>query len=98
LLHTLTKLAFKCQWVDIRKVLKTDTSYREARVNFETSEKLARKVFCDETLYLTQGFIGSTVDNLTTTLGREGSDYTAALLAYFLMLIMLQYGKMFPVF
>ncbi len=80
----LNETGLKCQWVDIRKVLKTDTSYREARVNFETSEKLARKVFCDETLYLTQGFIGSTVDNLTTTLGREGSDYTAALLAYFL--------------
>jgi aspartate kinase len=74
----------KCQWIDIRKVLKTDATYREARVNFELSEELAKKTFSDNTLYFTQGFIGSTANNLSTTLGREGSDYTAALLAYFL--------------
>jgi aspartate kinase len=74
----------ECEWIDVRRVIKTDTTYREARVNFEISEELARKTFIDGHLYLTQGFIGSTADNLTTTLGREGSDYTAALLAYFL--------------
>jgi aspartate kinase len=80
----LNKTGIKCEWVDIRKVLKTDTTYREARVNFEVSEDLIRKTFSDDSIYLTQGFIGSTADNLSTTLGREGSDYTAALLAYFL--------------
>ncbi len=73
-----------CRWVDIRKVLKTDTTYREARVNFEVSEELAKKTFVEDAFYITQGFIGSTADNLSTTIGREGSDYTAALLAYFL--------------
>lgn len=78
----------KCEtsWVDIRRILKTDEIYREANVDFELSAKLAHEVFkpvkCIK--YLTQGFIGSTQNNLTTTLGREGSDYTAALLAAFM--------------
>ncbi len=73
-------------WIDIRKVLKTDENYREANVEFEISAKLSQDtfVFTDSEIYLTQGFIGSTLSNLTTTLGREGSDYTAALLASFL--------------
>jgi aspartate kinase len=74
------------KWIDVRKDLKTDNNYREARVLFDLSEELVKKSFSfdDTKLYLTQGFIGSTKDNLNTTLGREGSDYTAALLAYFL--------------
>jgi aspartate kinase len=71
-------------WIDIRKCLKTDNTYREAKVNFELSESLVKKDFQDGKIFVTQGFIGSTSNNLTTTLGREGSDYTAALLAYFL--------------
>jgi aspartate kinase len=80
----LKEVGTNCQWIDIRKVLKTDTTYREAKVDFEVSERLAQKTFSRPAFYLTQGFIGSTPNNLTTTLGREGSDYTAALLAYFL--------------
>lgn len=76
----------KVSWIDIRKVLKTDETYREANVDFELSATLARDVFvetkCDK--YITQGFIGSNKNNLTTTLGREGSDYTAALIAAFI--------------
>jgi aspartate kinase len=72
------------EWVDIRKVLKTDDTFREAHVNFDVSESLVKDIFNKKKVYLTQGFIGSTVNNLTTTLGREGSDYTAALLAFFL--------------
>jgi aspartate kinase len=73
-----------CTWVDIRKVLKTDNSFREANVSFDLSELLAVSTFNENKVYLTQGFIGSDENNLTTTLGREGSDYTGALLAYFL--------------
>jgi aspartate kinase len=80
----LNKTGIECEWIDIRKILKTDSNYREAKVNFEASEELVCKTLCDDKFYLTQGFIGSTLNNLTTTLGREGSDYTAALLAYFL--------------
>jgi aspartate kinase len=75
-----------CKLTDIRKCLKTDNNFREAHVDFDLSERLVRKVFNfkDSKIYITQGFIGSDRDNLSTTLGREGSDYTAALLAYFL--------------
>jgi aspartate kinase len=76
----------KVSWIDIRKVLKTDETYREANVDFELSADLARKVFIESECnkYITQGFIGSNKNNLTTTLGREGSDYTAALIAAFI--------------
>ena len=73
-----------CEWIDIRKILKTDDTYRDARVDFNTSEILVKQALNGNRVYLTQGFIGSDRNNLTTTLGREGSDYTAALLAYFL--------------
>jgi aspartate kinase len=72
------------KWIDIRKYLKTDNTYREAKVNFDLSEVLVKKAFSNQKIYVTQGFIGSTENNLTSTLGREGSDYTAALLAFFL--------------
>jgi len=82
----LVKSGIDIKWVDIRKELKTESNYREGRVLFDISEKLVRKAFdFNETdLYITQGFIASTENNLNITLGREGSDYTAALLAYFL--------------
>lgn len=73
-----------CTWVDIRKILKTDSTYRDARVNFKVSENLVKEALSEKKIYLTQGFIASDENNLSTTLGREGSDYTAALLAYFL--------------
>ncbi|MBN1119271.1 MAG: aspartate kinase [Bacteroidales bacterium] len=73
------------QWIDIRKILKTDDIYREANVDFEISAHLAKDVFLPSgnLKYLTQGFIGSNKINQTTTLGREGSDYTGALIASF---------------
>jgi aspartate kinase len=74
------------KYMDVRKYLKTDNTFREAKVDWELSTNLVRKAFnfIDEKIYLTQGFIGSTTNNLCTTLGREGSDYTAAILAYIL--------------
>lgn len=76
------------RWFDARNVIQTDNTYREGKVNYELSGTLAltqlRPVVQSHGLVLTQGFIGGTSENYTTTLGREGSDYSAALLAYFL--------------
>ena len=74
------------KWMDIRKYLKTDNNFREGKVDWELSEKLIKDgfTFRDCRLYITQGFIGSTTDNMTTTLGREGSDFTASILGYIL--------------
>ncbi|RKS55755.1 aspartate kinase [Gillisia mitskevichiae] len=69
-------------WLDARTLIKTDNIYRDASVNWEeTQNRIANKVK-KEQLYLTQGFIGGDTNNFTTTLGREGSDYTAAIFAY----------------
>jgi aspartate kinase len=71
-------------WVDIRHYLKTDHNYRAAEVLFqETATQLSNKTLFskgEHSIVITQGFIGSTADNQTSTLGREGSDYTAAIL------------------
>ncbi len=74
------------EWTDARQFLKTDGTFREARVDWDmTSRRISEGFnFRHNRLYITQGFIGSTVNNLTTTLGREGSDYTAAIIAYVL--------------
>lgn len=74
------------EWVDIREVLKTDDIYRDAGVDWELTEKMMKErfVFKASSLFITQGFIGSTINNLSTTLGREGSDYTGAIIAHVL--------------
>lgn len=75
------------QWMDARGLLQTDNTYREGKINYELSARLVkenlRPALAAHGIVLTQGFIGGTSENFTTTLGREGSDYTAALLAYF---------------
>jgi aspartate kinase len=73
-------------WIDIRECLKTDDTFREARIDWKLSTRLIQQTFSFEnhSLYLTQGFIGATPYNLSTTLGREGSDFSAAVLAYIL--------------
>ncbi len=70
-------------WIDITQVLITDSTYREAKVNKDVSERLLRSFMRTHParVYVTQGFIGGTAAGKRTTLGREGSDYTAALLA-----------------
>ncbi len=72
------------QWLDVRKMLRTDDVYRSAGVNWELTTRLMQEAltFDNYRLYVTQGFIGSTENNLSTTLGREGSDYTGAIIAY----------------
>jgi aspartate kinase len=80
------KMGLKTQWVDARDVIATDDIYREAWVQWdETKANVANKVrplLEKDSMVLTQGFIGSTKENYTTTLGREGSDYTAAILSF----------------
>ncbi len=69
-------------WLDVRNLIKTDTNYRDAEVQWEPTQLLVSRLAKKGTLYITQGFLGSDNNNFTTTLGREGSDYTAAILAY----------------
>lgn len=73
-------------WVDIRDYIRTDNTYRDGRVDWTFTEgKVAEKLapmLADGGLVVTQGFLGSTNEGQTTTLGREGSDYTASILAY----------------
>ncbi|MCW5517805.1 aspartate kinase [Muriicola sp. Z0-33] len=72
----------KNTWIDVRNLIKTDDNYRDVKVNWEkTQERVSTQVEKGK-LYITQGFLGSDENNFTTTLGREGSDYTAAILAY----------------
>jgi len=69
-------------WLDVRTMIKTDNTYRDAQINWErTQQEVAARVDMSK-LNITQGFLGSDDNNFTTTLGREGSDYTAAILAY----------------
>ena len=69
------------QWLDARDFIKTDTNYREGVVNWEDTEKNISQLDKTKT-YVTQGFIGSDENNFTVSLGREGSDYSAAIFAY----------------
>jgi aspartate kinase len=79
-------------WLDVRNFIKTDNTYRDANVDWETTQKLISKGVktrakgelsgAKKTLNITQGFLGSDENSFTTTLGREGSDYTAAIFAY----------------
>jgi len=72
--------------VDIREIIITDDRFRDAKVKFSATEVNCINTFnfSNTNTYITQGFIGSTKEGKTTSLGREGSDYTAALLAYFM--------------
>ena len=81
--HYLRSTGLENKWVDIRQVVRTNSHYREGIVDFDATKE-ASKVFqatgC--MMYVTQGFIAGTSDGHTTTLGREGSDYSAAILSY----------------
>lgn len=83
----LNEVEIKNKWIDARGCIQTDNSYREGKVDYELSQHLVTtellSIFNSYNIIITQGFIGGTSENYTTTLGREGSDYTAALLAYF---------------
>jgi aspartate kinase len=70
------------EWVDIRGILLTDDRFRDANILWSESKSRVQKVFdfTGRRIFVTQGFIGGTVSGQTTTLGREGSDYTAAII------------------
>ncbi|WP_417858177.1 aspartate kinase [Xanthomarina gelatinilytica] len=78
----LNDVGLKNQWLDVRDFIKTDNYYRSAHVDWEASQELIATQFNRTQLNITQGFLGSDANNFTTTLGREGSDYTAAIFAY----------------
>ena len=80
--HYMGFSGIKTQWIDVRNLIKTDANYRDANVNWDDTQKLISKNVKKKILNVTQGFLGSDENNFTTTLGREGSDYTAAIFAY----------------
>lgn len=73
-------------WLDVRDVIKTNEDYKNATIDWESTQEGAARIITSALestdIVVTQGFIGSTRENNTTTLGREGSDYTASVLAY----------------
>lgn len=73
------------QWLDVRDVIKTDNNFRDAGIQWKETEENMQNIvlplFEMSDIVITQGFIGSTDENESTTLGREGSDYTAAIFA-----------------
>lgn len=80
--HYFNHRGLKNQWLDVRNFIKTDTTYRDAIVDWNQTQTLISKNVKKKVLNITQGFLGSDENNFTTTLGREGSDYTAAIFAY----------------
>ncbi|HET6226754.1 MAG TPA: aspartate kinase [Bacteroidia bacterium] len=84
----LNEIGIPSKWWDVRDVIQTDNTYREGKVNWELTQELVSKKLLPHfsasgnNIVITQGFIGGTSENFTTTLGREGSDYTAAILAF----------------
>lgn len=73
------------QWIDVRDIFRTDDDFRDAAIDWEfTLDKIQNRIlpaFQQTDIVLTQGFIGATDENESTTLGREGSDYSAAVFA-----------------
>jgi len=81
----LNEIGIKNQWLDVRDIFRTDDNFRDAAIDFEFTQQQVNtqvKVLFDEfDIIITQGFIGCTDENESTTLGREGSDYSAAVFA-----------------
>jgi aspartate kinase len=81
----LNSIDIQSNWLDVRDCILTDNNYRDANLDWaETSKKIRKTVppLMNNALVVTQGFLGNTSENFTTTLGREGSDYTAAIFSY----------------
>jgi aspartate kinase len=81
----LKEIGIRNTWVDVRDVIRTDDNFRDANINWSfTLGKVLNTIvplFSDTNFVVTQGFIGATDENESTTLGREGSDYSAAVFA-----------------
>jgi aspartate kinase len=80
--HYMSFMGIQTQWLDVRNFVKTNANYRDAEVDWELTQANISKNVKRKILNITQGFLGSDENNFTTTLGREGSDYTAAIFAY----------------
>ncbi|MFT3908446.1 MAG: aspartate kinase [Ferruginibacter sp.] len=83
--HYLSEEKIKHKWIDVRDIVRTDNNFRDAAIDWAFTEKKVQSdiipLFGEYDIILTQGFIGSTDENESTTLGREGSDYSAAIFA-----------------
>lgn len=89
--HYLQSVGVANRWVDVRDFLRTDNSYRNAKVDWETTQNLIDRMLKpvfenpdQPNLTISQGFVGVTSENFTTTLGREGSDFSAAIIGHLL--------------
>lgn len=86
--HYLNQEGVHNYWLDVRDVMRTDNNFRDARIDWVITtgrvQQMVNPVFSQQNIVITQGFIGATDDNESTTLGREGSDYTAAVFAHLL--------------
>ncbi len=80
--HFMNDNGITTNWIDVRHFIKTDSNYRDANVDWEATQGNIAQNVKKKALNITQGFLGSDENNFTTTLGREGSDYTAAIFAY----------------
>lgn len=82
--HYLNSIGLENRWVDIRQIIRTDNQHREGIVDFTATCRNARAVLLSDCprLVVTQGFIAGSADGHTSTLGREGSDYSASILSY----------------
>ncbi|MFD2517554.1 aspartate kinase [Salinimicrobium flavum] len=78
----LSSREIKNDWLDARNCIRTDDTYRDAQVQWDETQFQIRKNVKPENLTITQGFIGADSNNFSTTLGREGSDYSAGIFAY----------------
>ncbi|XLS29556.1 aspartate kinase [Flavobacteriaceae bacterium M23B6Z8] len=78
----LLEAGIKNTWLDVRNFIKTDANYRDGNVNWDDTQINISEGVNKSLLNITQGFLGSDGNNFTVTLGREGSDYTAAIFAY----------------
>jgi len=78
----LNTIGIKSSFKDVRELIKTDSYYRNSNINWEVTKKNILAANFNPNITLTQGFIASNEDNFTTTMGREASDYTAAVFAY----------------
>ena len=82
--HFLLNNNINCSFIDARNCIKTNSKYRGAKVEWDITNKKIKDYISDIKISVTQGFIGSDKNNFTVTLGREGSDYSAAIFAYVL--------------
>ena len=78
----LNYINIESNWVDARLFIKTDSKFRDANLKWELTQKNITEKIDNSLLNITQGFVSSDENNFTTTLGREGSDYSAAIFAY----------------